>query len=137
MKRLLILLSLCLALALAATTAADVVGQNDKDIQAVADPILDNLLAGFNENNYQKYQKDFDDNLKEAISEQKFLRVRTQIMGKLGKYQSRAFLGSLKQNNMSVVLYKGKFEKSDSDVLIKLVLNKRGDKILVAGLWFQ
>ena len=126
-----------LVLLLAAPALGGVIGKDDQEIKAAADPILDNLLAGMNEGNYQKYARDFDDTLKDAIPEKKFEQTRTQILGKLGKYQSRAFLGALQQNNMSVVLWKGKFEKSDSDILIKLVVSKRQDKIVVTGLWFQ
>ena len=137
MKTLRSIMILGLVLLLAAPALGGVIGKDDQEIKAAADPILDNLLAGMNEGNYQKYARDFDDTLKDAIPENKFAQTRTQILGKLGKYQSRAFLGALQQNNMSVVLWKGKFEKSDSDILIKLVVSKRQDKIVVTGLWFQ
>jgi hypothetical protein len=131
------ILILSLALLLAAPALGGVIGKDDQEIKAAADPILDNLLAGMNEGNYQQYARDFDDTLKDAIPEKKFSQTRTQILEKLGKYQSRSYLGALKQGNMSVVLWKGRFEKSDSDVLIKLVVSKRQDKIVVTGLWFQ
>jgi hypothetical protein len=63
--------------------------------------------------------------------------VRANIMKKLGKYQSRTYLGFLQKGNFTVVLWRGRFSASDDDVLIKLVLSKRGDKVLVTGLWFQ
>jgi hypothetical protein len=36
-----------------------------------------------------------------------------------------------------VALWKGKFSQTASDVLIKLVVSKRPDKVVVVGLWFQ
>ena len=117
--------------------AAAVIAQNDKDVQAIAEPILNTLLTGFNDGNYGLYARDFDATLKDAIPEKKFSQVRGDILKKLGKYQSRTYLGSLKQGNFSVVLWKGRFSASDGDVLIKLVLSKRGDKAQVTGLWFQ
>ncbi|MBM4283917.1 MAG: DUF3887 domain-containing protein [Deltaproteobacteria bacterium] len=131
------LLPLILVVTLVLPASGAVVGQNDQEVKAAADPILDRLLAGLQENDYQAYSQDFDDTLKEAVSEKKFQQVRTQIMNKLGKLQSRTFLGSLKQNNMSVVLYRATFERSENDVLIKMVVSKRKDRILVTGLWFQ
>jgi hypothetical protein len=125
------------ALALALPVSADLVGQTDKDVQAVTDPILDNLLAGFNEGNYQKYSKDFDPTLKESLPEAKFKQVRSEILNKIGQYQSRKYLGSLNQNKFTVALWKGKFSQTASDVLIKLVVSKRPDKVVVVGLWFQ
>ncbi|MDI6852331.1 MAG: DUF3887 domain-containing protein [Deltaproteobacteria bacterium] len=124
----------CLAATLA---SADIIGTADQQVQAVADPILDDLLAGFNEGDYQKYSKDFDQTLKESLPEARFKQVRGEILQKLGKYQSRKYLGFLNQNKFTVVLWKGKFSNSTSDVLIKLVTSKRPDKVVVVGLWFQ
>jgi hypothetical protein len=124
----------CLALSPA---AAGLVGQDDKEVQAVANPILDTVLTGFNNGNYALYSKYFDDTLKDAITEKKFLQVRADILKKIGKYQSRTYLGFLQQANISVALWKGRFSVADGDVLIKLVLSKRGDKVQVVGLWFQ
>jgi hypothetical protein len=123
---------------LAATLAgADIIGTADQQVQAAADPIVDNLLAGFNEGDYQKYSKDFDPTLKESLPQSRFKQVRSEILQKIGKYQSRKYLGFLNQNKFSVVLWKGKFSDTTSDVLIKLVTSKRPDKVVVVGLWFQ
>ncbi len=117
--------------------AAAVIGQNAQEVQALANPILDTVLTGFNDGNYGLYAKYFDDTLKDAIPEKKFQQVRAEILKKLGKYQSRTYLGYLTQRNSTVTLWRGRFSASDDDVLIKLVLSTRGDKIQVMGLWFQ
>lgn len=123
---------------LVATLAwADILGTTDEQVQAAADPILDNLLAGFNEGDYQKYSKDFDATLKESLPESRFKQVRGEILQKIGKYQSRKYFGFLNQNKFTAVLWKGKFSNTTSDVLIKLVVSKRPDKVVVVGLWFQ
>jgi len=116
---------------------AGVIGQNDQAVQAIAESVLDTVLTGFNDGNYGLYSKYFDDTLKDAISQKKFQQVREEIQKKLGKYQSRAYLGFLKHGNATVALWKGRFSGADDDILIKLVLSKRGDKIQVSGLWFQ
>ena len=66
----------CLALSPA---AAGLVGQDDQEVQAVANPILETVLTGFNNGNYAVYSKYFDDTLKDAITEKKFLQVRADI----------------------------------------------------------
>ncbi len=117
--------------------AAAVVGQTDKEVQTIAEPILDAVLNGLNEGNYGQYSKYFDDTLKDAVPETKFQQVRAGILKKLGKYQSRTYLGFLSKGNFTVAVWKGRFSASTEDVLIKLVLSKRGDKVQVSGLWFQ
>jgi hypothetical protein len=106
-------------------------------VQAVADPILDKVLKGFDEGDYGLYSQHFDDTLKDVISKKKFLQVRKDILKSIGAYQSRTYLGYLQKGKTTVVLWKGKFAHTPDEVLIKLVLSRRGDKTQVLGLWFQ
>ena len=117
--------------------SADVIGKTDTEVSKVAEPILDNILEAFRTGDYEQYCRDFDNTLKESVSEKKFRQVREWLQNTLGKYQYKKYLGFLKKGRMSVVLWKAKFDKSEDDVLIKLVVSKRGDKYLVTGLWFQ
>ena len=116
---------------------ADPVGTNDQQVKSIAEPIVDNLLGGFNEGNYKQYSKNFDSAMREAIPEKKFQQVRQDLLKKLGKFQDKKYLGFLNQAPYTIVLWKGKFDKTKNDILIKLVLSKRQDKVFVAGLWFQ
>lgn len=131
------MVAISLTMVLATGVIADPIGKDDKEVQTVADPILDNLLAGFNAGDYAKYSRDFDDTLMEALSEKKFKNVRDDILKKMGKYQSRQYLGYLNQNRVTVALWKGKFGNTDNDILIKMMVSKRKDKNVVVGLWFQ
>jgi hypothetical protein len=137
MKPVRYLVILALVSMLLSPATAAVIGQTDQEVQAIANPILDAVLTGFNDGNYSLYSKYFDATLKDAIPEQKFRQVRREIQKKLGKYQSRTYLGFLQKGNFTMVLWKGRFSASNDDVLIKLVLSKRGKKTEVTGLWFQ
>jgi hypothetical protein len=117
--------------------AADFVGQDDRQVQAVADPILDTVLKGFAAGDYGLYSQYFDDTLKDVITKKKFLQVRNQILKSIGVYESRRYLGYLQKGKTTVILWKGTFAASADDVLIKLVLSRRGDETKVLGLWFQ
>jgi hypothetical protein len=117
--------------------AADFIGQNNPEVQAVANPILDGVLKGLQDGDYDLYSQNFDDTLKDVISKKKFLRVRNSISKSIGTYESRRYLGYLQKGKTTVVLWKGKFTNSADDVLIKLVLSRRGDQTKVLGLWFQ
>ncbi len=85
---------LCLGiLLLALPAAAAPVGADEVQVKAVAEPILDNLLAGFNQGDYAQYSKDFDDTLREAIPEKKFQQVRQELLKKLGHLQQQNLPG--------------------------------------------
>ena len=135
-KRLLAL-GMILFLVSSPAVLAEVIGETDEEVAAIAEPILDNLLESFSQNNYAQYCRDFDETLKESISEKKFLETDRYFEETLGDYQSREYLGFLAKGKMSLVLWKARYNKSKDDVLIKLVLSKRGDTYFVTGLWFQ
>jgi hypothetical protein len=116
---------------------AEVIGFNDDEVRAIAQPVLDNIFEGFENNDYITYSRDFDDMLKESVSEDKFYQVDQQFEKTLGPLASQTYLGFLKQGPMTVILWKARFEYSDNDVLIKLVMSKRADRYVVTGLWFQ
>jgi hypothetical protein len=137
MKLMRVLLMGVLIWGMAEPLAADFVGQDDRQVQAVADPILDTVLKGFTAGDYGLYSQYFDDTLKDAITNKKFLQVRDQMLKSIGTYESRRYLGYLQKGKTTVILWKGRFAASADDVLIKLVLSRRGDETKVLGLWFQ
>jgi hypothetical protein len=122
---------------LAAAAWAAPVGTEDSQVKAVAEPILNNLLTAFQDGNYAQYARDFDEARREAIPEVKFRQVRDDLREKLGELKSKKYLGFLNQQPHTIVLWKARFDATPNDVLIKLVLSKRQDKVVVAGLWFQ
>lgn len=121
----------------AQSISAEVIGKTDKEVQTIAEPILDNILESFETNDYNKYSKDFDDTLKETITEERFLEIARQIDNSIGNYKEKNYLGFLTKGRMTLILWKAKFDKTQDDVLIKLVMSKRGGRYLVTGLWFQ
>jgi hypothetical protein len=125
---------LCISVSL---SSAEVVGNDKDEVRKITEPILDNILEGFSENDYQMYCRDFDDTLKEAVSEKKFIDTDSQIEHSIGNCVSREYLGFLNKGRMTVVLWKGRFDKAEDDVLIKLVVSKRNGRYLVTGLWFN
>jgi len=137
MRGLILIVVALLIFAAPSLVFAEVIGANNEEISVISEPILDNILDAFKTNDYGKYLIDFDDTLKESISETKFIEVDKYFQDNIGNYQSREYLGFLTKGKMSVMLWKARFDKSEDDVLIKLVVSKRSDKYLVTGLWFQ
>ena len=108
-----------------------------QEIRDIAEPILDNILDGFKFDDYLRYSKDFDPALKVIGSRTKFFKVNRYIQSSLGNYLAREYMGSLRKGDMIIVLWKGTFDKTRNDVLIKLVVTERNNRYLVSGLWLQ
>jgi hypothetical protein len=119
------------------TAVSKIVASDDEQARNIAIPILDNILAGYETHNYTKYSKDFSESLRSVLPEEKFKASGEQIEKVLGKYESREYLGFLNREGLTLVLWKGRFEKAESDILIKLTLSKNGRKNEVEGLYFQ
>ena len=117
--------------------SAEVIGRHDLEVIPVAEEVLNNILTGFQEGDYSKYARDFDDTFKESISEEKFLETRRQLENSIGNCQTKKYLGFLNKGQTTIILWKARFDQSQDDILIKLIMSKRGDKNLVTGLWFQ
>ena len=137
MKKLFLAAAVVCVVFLCGSAFADVVGENDEGIKAISDPIMDNILAGFETSNYSKYSKDFSESLKSQMSEEIFLQTIERLQNVLGDYESRRYLGFLNRDGMTLVLWKSRYEKMDSDVLIKLTLSRNGRKNEVEGLYFE
>lgn len=108
-------------------------------IREYADPMTENLLIGRNERNYEKYSRDFSDEMKKAINEEKFLQSIDLIEGKIGKYieNSKKFYLATKQNKYVVVTYKAKFTNEDSEVTVRIVFEEINGEMKISGEWYD
>jgi len=137
MKYLFLMLTVIFLTCAPSFTFAGVIGETNEEVASIAEPILDNILEAFESNDYIKYSQNFDATLKESVSKKKFVEADRHFESFLGDYQSKEYLGFVVKGKMSVVLWKARYSKSSDDVIIKLILSKRGDEVLVTGLWFQ
>ena len=112
------------------------VSVDQQSVLSYANPIVDNLLAGFNEGNYAKFSRDFDHQMKTALPEAAFNQMRQSFVPKLGLYKSKAFSKAQKQEQGTLVIYDTEFEK-ESEVKVRVVFTKKGDKNLISGLFFD
>ena len=110
---------------------AEVVGNTDKTIEDIANPILNNILDGIKTGNAEKYSKDF------KASRRMFMQKYDQVQAQIGNWKGYQYLGFLNRETETIVLWKGHFTKTDNDVLIKMAISKENGKYLVVGLWFQ
>ncbi|MDD5745755.1 MAG: hypothetical protein PHO30_00680 [Candidatus Omnitrophica bacterium] len=111
--------------------------KTSQEIKAIADPILDNILDGFRLDEYLRYSRDFDPALKVVGARTQFFKVSRYMQRVLGGYVSREYMGTLRKGDVVVVLWKGTFDKTSDNVLIKLVLSEKKNRYRVTGLWLQ
>jgi hypothetical protein len=96
-------------------------------------PVLDKLLKAVEANDYKSFVADGTAPFKTGITKQIFEGVSAQMIPRMKKGYTCFYLGELKQQGMSVYLWKLVYKDGESDTLVKLVLT--GDK--VAGFSLQ
>ncbi|MDI6860870.1 MAG: DUF3887 domain-containing protein [Caldisericia bacterium] len=108
-------------------------------VREFADPIVENLLISRNEKDYERYSKDFSDEMKRVVTKEKFLESINLIEGKIGKYivGSKELYAAIKQKNYIIVTYKAKFTNETSDVIIRIVFEEINGEMKVSGEWFD
>jgi maltose-binding protein MalE len=110
--------------------------EEQRMVQAYADPITDNLLEGFNQDNYTRYSRDFSTDMRQALNETIFEQNRALILSKIGLFVSRGNATVTQSGDYLVANYMADFEY-EQGVNVRVVFKKGDDSHQVYGLWFN
>ncbi len=111
-----------------------VTGGDADQVIAYAEPMTDNLLKGFNANDYATFSKDFEDKLRSSIDKAMFDKTHASVTSKVGNYVSRKVNHVEKTGGYMAVIYDAKFQKAN-DVTVRVVFNGEGNHG-IGGLLF-
>ncbi len=103
------------------------------NIQEITNPLAENLVTALDKQDYEAFQKDMDDVMQKAMTEQAFTEIRRLFWGQYGNYQSLAFAKALDQKGYLGVFYSLTFEKGKVTMNIVLTPNA---PYKISGLWF-
>ncbi|TES91009.1 MAG: DUF3887 domain-containing protein [Candidatus Cloacimonadota bacterium] len=126
----------CLLFILFCAKEMAITGEEREKILQYAEPVVDSILKGFNEDNYELFSMDFDETMKKHLNEKAHNKVRAQIVSKIGLYVSKDSPRVSEKPSFIAIDYKADFEK-EKGVNVRVVFKKYGDKNLVSGLWFN
>lgn len=135
MKRIVVLLLILIFLPACSSSV-------DKEkIQEYADPMVENMLQGMNEDNYEKFSKDFGPLMLDALSKENYdVIIKTQIKDIIGNYESKELAkvdkASQGDKDYTVLIYKARFSKETSDVAVTIYLTE-GENPKIETLLFN
>lgn len=137
------LLLVCLALFSTACkpTPQPLTGEDKDAVLAYADPMVDSLLKGFNDQDYAVFSQNFTDKMQDGIPLATFLKNCEQVTSRVGLYVSRQEqsvfqVGDAEANNSYVtVVYIAKFERDEAVTVT--VSFEIAEPHLINGLWFN
>ncbi len=108
-----------------------------EQVRRYADPVTEQILVAMNENDYVKYTEDFDQTMKNAMTEAVFDETNAVIRSKIGDYVSKEFWKAESKDQYIIAQYKAKFTDEPADVTVRVVFQEINGTMKVSGLWLD
>jgi hypothetical protein len=131
----LLALSLLIGVPACSSSGSSLAGTDRDAVLAYAEPMTDNLLAGFNAGDYATFSRDLNAQMRETLNEPNYTTVRAALLDRIGRYVSREVASVEWTGSLVTVDYKARFEKDDA-VTVRVVF-ETADTHRIAGLWFD
>ena len=110
---------------------------NVGEIRSYADPIIKHTISGMQEDDYAKFSRYFDEDMKEALPEDEFTIINGTLKRVIGDYVSIKYSTIEKHEEYIIVRYKAKYSNETADVNITTSFHEVGNEMLLGGLWFN
>ena len=105
--------------------------KSDKEILAIADPIMDNLMEGSTEIDHEKHTRDFTDRMKRIVTKEYLEAVCRQYQAERGYFTRREFVTVFRRPLSVVIVWKQWFTKQAGEYVAELVLVENESGYLV------
>ena len=107
----------------------------NEEILNIANPLMNNLMDGSSERNYQKHTRDFTKRLKAIVTEDNFLAQWKD--NRVGEFSKREFLSVIRKRDSIFVLWKQWFTDSHEEYLAEICIIENSGKLLVDHVWIR
>jgi len=131
-----VMLLVVVGLVACAPSARAIPADEAEVLRGELEPKVDNLLDGLENGDYAAFTRDFDAQMREAMTEAKFADLRAQFDEKLGRYQARQFVKAEEIKGFTALIYDARFE-DEEQVTVRVVFRQQDGQWLVTGLWFD
>ena len=113
----------------------DIANKSDAEILKIATPIMDNLMEGSTEIDWEKHTRNHTERTKKIITKEELERQCKDYQAKFGIFTDREFLGVTRHKDYVNVIWKQKMSKSPNEYMAILSLVQEGNKYLVDRCW--
>jgi len=114
-----VMLLVVVGLVACAPSARDIPADEAEVLRGELEPMVDNLLAGLEGGDYAAFSRDFDAQMREAMTEAKFADLRAQFDEKLGRYQARQFVKAEEIKGFTALIYDARFEDEEQVTAVR------------------
>lgn len=113
----------------------DTILLSDQEIFKIGNPIMDNLMEGSNEKNWEKHTKHFTPGSKSKFSEENLLSQCKKHQLTHGFFTTREFIGITHHPKYVNILWKQRMTKVKGEYLAILTLVKKDNNFFVIRCW--
>lgn len=107
------------------------------EVKKYADQMTENILVAMNEDDYARFSRDFDEQMKTGLNKTQYDNTIPGITAKIGKYISKEYLSAEKKDGYTVVVYKARFSQEPGDVIVRSVFKGSDGKMYISGFWLD
>jgi hypothetical protein len=104
---------------------------SDAEIRAIADLIMDNLMAASTAIDHERHVRDFSDRARGVLSKDWFESVCAEYQGSKGVFGRREFVALFRRPESVAVVWKQWFTLAPGEYLAELVLVRKNGKYQV------
>ncbi|OQW33394.1 MAG: hypothetical protein A4E19_03005 [Nitrospira sp. SG-bin1] len=105
--------------------------KSDREILAVADPIMDNLMKGSTAIDHERHTRDFTDRMKRIVTKEYLETLCRKYQAERGYFAKREFVAVFRRPESVAIVWKQWFTKTAGEYVAELVLVENGSTYLV------
>jgi hypothetical protein len=110
-------------------------GERKAEILALAEPIVDSLMASYNSGDYETYVTDFGERLRGEVTRAVFDETRQLILDRVGRYVGRRNPKVTARGPNLILTYQADFE-GERNVDLRVVFHAAGQQLRIANIRF-
>lgn len=103
-----------------------------EEVREYANPAAEKIFTGINDRDYDMFTEDFDNQMKAALTEEKF----NEIVKQLGSYESKELIGADRTDGFTRVYYSAKFSNFSKNLTFTIVFSDNENN-KVSGLFYK
>lgn len=115
------------------------VSQVDQEYIDFSTRASEDYLIAVNNRDFNSFSENLSKEMKDALPEEEFLKFADQMEEIIGTYEpgSKKLVQTVKDSGYIVIVYNAIYTGESSEVEVRITLQKAGDKIEIAGSWFN
>ena len=104
---------------------------SDKEILAIVEPLMNNLMEGSTEIDHAKHTRDFTQRMKDIVTEERLEKMCADYQARIGLFTDRELVGIFRRSNSVAVVWRQWCSKTSDEFVAEAVVVEQDGRYLV------